>query len=116
MIPLKRQTKKNKTHKYHDVFSKSDLDPETTDTVKHKITLTNGVLVNIPYRRIPPTLFEEIKQHIRQLLNRDFIRESTSAYPSPIVIVFKKNGELCLWINYQKLNSKTLKDAYHPPC
>lgn len=121
VIQLKWQTKKNKTqkhfYKYHDVFSKSDLDPETTctDTSKNKITLTDGVQVNLPYLRIPPKPFEEIKQHIRQLLNRDIIRESTMAYPSPIVIVRKKTGELHLWIDYQKLNSKTLKDAYPPP-
>lgn len=36
-------------HRYHDVFSKSDLDTGFTDTVKHKITLTDGVPVNLPY-------------------------------------------------------------------
>lgn len=102
-------------HRYHDVFSKSDLDTGFTDTVKHKITLTDGVSVNLPYRRIPPTQFEEVKQHIRELLHRDIIRESTSAYASPIVIVRKKNGELRLCVDYRKLNSKTIKDAYPLP-
>ena len=100
---------------YSDVFSKSDLDTGYTDTVTHQIKLNDEIPVNLPYRRISPTQFQEVKQHIRDLLHRNIIRESTSAYASPIVLVRKKNGDLRLCVDYRKLNAKTIKDAYPLP-
>ena len=100
---------------YQDVFSKSDLDTGYTETVKHRINLTDSEPVNLPYRRIPPNQFQEVKQHIRELLQRDIIRESTSAYASPIVIVRKKNNEIRLCVDYRRLNKKTVRDAFPLP-
>ena len=100
---------------YQDVFSKSDLDTGYTETVKHRINLTDNEPVNLPYRRIPPNQFQEVKQHIRELLQRDIIRESTSAYASPLVIVRKKNNEIRLCVDYRRLNKKTVRDAFPLP-
>lgn len=35
---------------------------------------------------------------------------------APIVLVRKKDGSLCMCIDYQHLNSKTRKDTFPPPC
>ena len=35
---------------------------------------------------------------------------------SPYVIVWKKSGEICLCVDYRKLNSITIRDAFPLPC
>ena len=44
------------------------------------------------------------------------IRESSSPYASPIVLVKKKDGSLCMCVDYRQLNQKTCKDAFPLPC
>jgi hypothetical protein len=68
-----------------------------------------------PYRRIPPIQYEEVKNHIKKLIENKIIRESTSPYASPIVLVRKKDNSLRMCVDYRKLNCKTYKDAYHLP-
>lgn len=98
--------------KYSDVFSKNDDDIGCTDTVQHRIRLTDNAPVSQQYRRIPPSQFEEVKQHIRKLLDNGVIRESTSPFASPIVLVRKKDNSLRLCVDYRKLNEKTIKDKF----
>ena len=57
-----------------------------------------------------------MKSHIRQLLDSQVIRESSSPYASPIVLVKKKDGSLRMCVDYRQLNSKTRKDAFPLPC
>lgn len=56
-----------------------------------------------------------MKDHIKQLLDSKVIRESSSPYASPIVLVQKKSGELRMCVDYRQLNAKTRKDAYPLP-
>lgn len=101
--------------KYADVFAVHDEDLGYTDRVKHEIHLTDDTPVAQPYRRIPPTQFEEVKEHISGLLRKGVIQESSSSYASPIVLVRKADGSLRLCVDYRKLNSKTNRDAFPLP-
>lgn len=56
-----------------------------------------------------------MRKHLRTLLGAGVICESESPYASPIVVVRKKNGEVHLCIDYRKLNSLTIRDAYALP-
>ena len=56
-----------------------------------------------------------MKAHIQQLLDSLVIRESSSPYASPIVLVWKKDGTLRLCVDYRQLNSKTRRDAFPLP-
>ena len=58
---------------------------------------------------------EDAHTHIQELLDADIIRPSNSPYASPIVLVRKKSGALRLTVDYRKLNSRTVKDAYALP-
>ena len=80
--------------KHSNVFSKNDDDIGCTSTVKHQIRLNDNTPIAQQYRRIPPSQFEEVKQHIRKLLQNDVIRESTSPFASPIVLVRKKDNSV----------------------
>lgn len=49
------------------------------------------------------------------LLDRGVVRPSCSPYSSPIVVVYKKNREIRLCVDYRLPNAKTQKDAYPLP-
>ncbi|XP_029941466.1 uncharacterized protein LOC115383427 [Salarias fasciatus] len=101
--------------RYESVFSAHDGDLGCTDLITHDIPLLDDIPVRQRYRRIPPSEYEVVKEHINQLLDAQVIRESNSPYGSPIVLVKKKDGSLRMCVDYRQLNSKTRKDAFPLP-
>lgn len=101
--------------KYTSVFSAHDGDLGCTNLIAHDIPLLDGVPVRQRYRRIPPSDYEVVKEHINKLLETQVIRESSSPYASPIVLVKKKDGSLRMCVDYRQLNNKTRKDAFPLP-
>ncbi|KAJ8008775.1 hypothetical protein DPEC_G00081920 [Dallia pectoralis] len=101
--------------KYTDVFAVEDEDLGYTDKVKHAIHLIDDAPVTLPYRRIPPTQYQEVKEHISKLVRKGVVQESSSSYASPVVIVRKTDGSIRLCVDYRKLNQKTRKDAFPLP-
>ncbi|KAL7853106.1 hypothetical protein SRHO_G00188910 [Serrasalmus rhombeus] len=101
--------------KYHDVFSSHEGDLGCVNFISHQIPLLDDVPVRQRHRRIPPTEYEVVKSHINQLLEAQVIRESSSPYASPIVLVKKKDGSLRMCVDYRQLNAKIRKDAFPLP-
>lgn len=101
--------------KYLDVFSKDEDDIGLCKDVDHRIYTTNDVPVKVPHRRIPPHHWQEVREYLKQYLDKGVIRESSSPYAAPVVLVRKKDGKLRLCVDYRALNSKTHKDAYPLP-
>ncbi|KAK3732142.1 hypothetical protein RRG08_026524 [Elysia crispata] len=67
-----------------------------TEAVKHRIPVTSEVPIAQPYRRIPPSQFEDVRQHIQELADKGVNRPSSSPYASPILILgLKLNPEKC---------------------
>lgn len=83
--------------------------------LKMDIKLTDGVPVAKTYNAIPRPLYEEVKNHIQDLLNKGFIRKSTSPYAAAVVCVRKRDGSLRLCIDYRGLNKKTIPDRHPIP-
>ena len=100
---------------YADTFSKSDLDLGKCKILKHKIQLTDLHPFKERYRRIPSHLFEEVKQHLQEMVEVGAIRKSFSPWASAVVLVRKKDGGLRLCIDLRKLNNRTIKDGYSLP-
>ena len=101
--------------KWKHIFSTGPTDLGFTDLVKHEINLTDETPFKEPYRRIPPALFEEVREHLKEMLDAGAIRESQSPFSSNVVLVRKKDGSLRFCIDYRKLNNRTVKDAYYLP-
>ena len=101
--------------KYSHVFSRGPLDLGRTDLVKHSIKLEDENPFKLPYRRIPPGMYDEVRQHITEMLQAGVIRESDSNYSSNVVLVRKTDGSLRFCIDMRVLNSKTRKDCYMLP-
>lgn len=67
------------------------------------IRLIDNVPVANTYNAISRPLYDEVKNHIQDLLNKDFIRKSTSPYAASVVCVRKRDGNLRLFIDYRGL-------------
>ncbi|KAL0320172.1 UNVERIFIED_CONTAM: Retrovirus-related Pol polyprotein from transposon opus [Sesamum radiatum] len=68
----------------------------------------------VPYRMAPIEL-RELKKQIEELLEKGFIRPSTSPWGAPVLFVKKKDGSMRLCINYRQLNRVTVKNIYPLP-
>ena len=97
------------------IFSTGSTDIGFTDKVEHKIILEDDIPFKQPYRKIPPAMYEEVRQHLKDMLKAGVISESESPYSSNVVLVRKKDGSLRFCIDWRELNSKTRKDAYMLP-
>lgn len=86
-----------------------------TELITHEIFLLDDEPVRQRYQRLPPSDYEAVKQHIQQLLQNQVIRESTSPYASPIVVVRKKVCQIRLCVDYRQLNCRTCRDAFPLP-
>ncbi|KAI3361878.1 hypothetical protein L3Q82_002197 [Scortum barcoo] len=115
-LPLQEQGQvRSLLRQYTSVFSTHEGDLGCTSLISHDIPLVDDVPVRQRYRRIPPSEYEVAKEHISQLLSSQVIRESSSPYASPIVLVRKKDNSIRMCVDYRQLNSKTRKDAFPLP-
>jgi hypothetical protein len=67
-----------------------------------------------PYR-MPPAELAELKKQLQELLDKGFIRPSTSPWGCPALFVKKKDESLRLCIDYHPLNAMTIKNKYPLP-
>jgi hypothetical protein len=67
-----------------------------------------------PFRMTTPELVE-MKEHIRDLLEKGFIRPSSSPWGAPVIFVLKKDGTQWLCVDYRALNEVTVKNKYPLP-
>ena len=62
-----------------------------------------------------PLELRELKVQLQDLLDKGFIRPSTSPWGGPILFVKKKDGSLRLCVEYRQLNKVTIKKKYLLP-
>ena len=101
--------------KYEDIFSHHHLDCGEAKEFVHRIRLTDERPFRLPYRRIPPAEYQKLRQVISEMEEKEIIRKSTSEFASPLVLVWKKNGDLRVCTDFRWLNKRTLKDAHPLP-
>ncbi|XP_070034799.1 uncharacterized protein [Nicotiana tomentosiformis] len=71
--------------------------------------------ISIPPYRMSPTELRELKEQLRDFLEKGFIRPSTSPWEAPVLFVKKKDGSLRMCIHYRHLNKVTIKNKYPLP-
>ena len=62
--------------------------------------------------RMAPVKLQELKVQIQGLLDKGFIRPSTSPWGAPVLFSKKKDKTLRLCIDYRQLNRVTIKNRY----
>uniref|UniRef100_A0A8P4KEB8 ribonuclease H n=1 Tax=Dicentrarchus labrax TaxID=13489 RepID=A0A8P4KEB8_DICLA len=97
------------------VFSQHPTDYGHTNTVQQEIPLVDSKPFRLPYRKIPPSQWQDVRRLLMEMETAGVIRPSKSPYASPVVIITKKDGSLRLCIDYRKLNSCSTRDAFPLP-
>ncbi|GBG67542.1 hypothetical protein CBR_g673 [Chara braunii] len=80
--------------------------------IQHRIEIEPGSRTpkGAVYRMSPREL-EELRKHLDELLEKGWIRPSSSPFGAPVLFVPKKEGELRMCIDYRGLNAITVKNA-----
>ena len=100
---------------YGDIFVGPDGKVGRTDIVKHTIDTGDNHPFKLPMRRQPLAQKPIIENELEKMLEQGVIEPSESPWSSPILLVKKKDGSIRFCIDFRKLNSLTLKDAYPLP-
>jgi len=67
-----------------------------------------------PYKMAPPEL-EEMNKQLTSLLEKCYIRPSSSPWGCPAMFVTKKDHSLRMVVDYRPLNARTIKNKYPLP-
>ncbi|EXC31837.1 Transposon Ty3-I Gag-Pol polyprotein [Morus notabilis] len=68
-----------------------------------------------PYR-MAPAKNVELRKQLQKLMEKGFIRPSTSPWGAPVLFAKKHDGSLRLCVDYRQLNRVTIKNKYPLPC
>jgi len=89
--------------------------PPTRD-VDHRIELEPDSKPTFgPIYRLSTPELKELRKQLDELIQKGFIRPSTSPYGASVLFVNKKDGKLRLCIDYCALNKQTVKNRYPLP-
>ncbi|GJX44316.1 putative reverse transcriptase domain-containing protein [Tanacetum coccineum] len=95
----------------------------------HVLCVSNEVIIGIecserstgaapvaraPYR-LAPSEMKELSVQLQELLEKGFIRSSSSPWGAPVLFVKKKDGSFRMCIDYRELNKLTIKNRYPLP-
>ena len=80
--------------KYHDIFSLDLTELGCTHSTKHTIKVMDDTPFKEHFRRIPPPIVEEVRNHLKEMLESSAIRPSQSAWCNAVVLVRKKDSGL----------------------
>ena len=101
--------------KYHDVFLLDPAELGCTHSMEHIIKVTDDTPFKEQFRQIPLPLVEEVRNHLKEMLESGAIRPSQSAWCNAVVLVQKKDSSLHFCIDFHCLNAHTKKDSYPLP-
>jgi hypothetical protein len=101
---------------FPDVFPEDlpGLPPERD--VEFVIELKSGTApISRRSYRMPPNELAELKKQLQDLLEKGFIRSSSSPWGCPAIFVKKKDQTLRMCMDYKPLNEVTIKNKYPLP-
>ena len=91
------------------MFSLDPAELGYTHSTEHIIKVTDDTPFKEWFRQIPPPLVEEVRNHLKEMLESGTIRPSQSAWCNAVVLVQKKDSGLCFCIDFHHLNAPTKK-------
>jgi hypothetical protein len=103
-------------NEFPDVFPEELPGMPPDRDIEFVIELKPGTapIYKMPFRMTTPEL-AELKEHIRELLEKGFIHPSSSLWGAPVIFVLKKDGTQRLCVDYRALNEVTIKNKYLLP-
>ncbi|KAI3771277.1 hypothetical protein L6452_02438 [Arctium lappa] len=84
--------------------------------VEFKIDLTPGAapIARVSYR-LAPSEMKEMMSQLQDILEKGFVRPSSSPWGAPVLFVKKKDGTMRMCIDYRELNKVIVKNKYPLP-
>ncbi|KAL1191712.1 RNA-directed DNA polymerase-like protein [Cardamine amara subsp. amara] len=100
---------------FKDVFRDiTGLPPSRSDPFTIELEPGTAPISKAPYRMAPAEM-AELKKQLGELMEKGFIRASSSPWGAPVLFVKKKDGTFRLCIDYRGLNRVTVKNRYPLP-
>jgi hypothetical protein len=103
-------------NEFPDVFPKElpGMPPDQDVEFLIELKPDTSPIYKTTHRMATPEL-AELKEHIKKLLEKEFIHPSSSPWGAPMIFVPKKDGTQRLCMNYCALNEVTIKNKYPLP-
>jgi hypothetical protein len=103
-------------NEFPNVFPKELPGMPPDRDIEFVIELKSGTapIYKTSFRMTTPEL-AELTEHIRELVEKGFIRPSSSPWGAPMIFVPKKHGTKRLCVDYRALNEVTVKNKYPLP-
>ncbi|KAI3821589.1 hypothetical protein L1987_09158 [Smallanthus sonchifolius] len=103
-------------HEFLEVFPEDLPGLPPHHQVEFQIDLAPGAspIARALYRLTPSEL-QELSTQLQELLDKGFIRPSSSPWGAPVLFVKKKDGTFRICIDYRELNKVTIKNRYPLP-
>ena len=86
--------------KYHDIFSLDLAELGCTHSTEHTIEVTDDTPLKEHFRQIPPPMVDELRNHLKEMLESSAIRPSQSAWCNAVMLVRKKDSGLHFCIDF----------------
>jgi len=98
---------------FSDIFRRQN---GRTNMLRHQIKLMpDSKPYNSPPYRYAPAKRQVIEENLKEMKEEGIIEPSKSPWASPVVLAPKKDGTIRFCVDYRKLNSMTIRDAYPIP-
>lgn len=101
--------------RWTNVFAEHEEDFGHTWVIQHHIPTGTAPPIRDRYWPIPPNLYSELHTLLQGMVDHKVVRESSSPWAAPVVLVHKKDRSWRFCVDYRKLNAVTHKDAYPLP-
>ncbi|KAL0286442.1 UNVERIFIED_CONTAM: Transposon Ty3-G Gag-Pol polyprotein [Sesamum angustifolium] len=75
-------------------------------------TLPGVAPISIAPYRMALVELQELKKQLEELIEKGFVRPSTSPWGAPVLFVKNKDGSMRLCVDYRQLNRVTVKNKY----
>ena len=87
---------------YHNIFSLEKHDMGHTKVTKHKIVLKDPDTPPFKerFRQIPPPQLDEVREHLKLMLDAGVVQPSNNPWCNAVVLVRKKDGSLRFCIDF----------------
>lgn len=104
--------------KYSSVFDFAHRDgPQLipASRTRHRINTGSAQPIRQKPYRVSPTERKVINDQVQEMLRKGVIRESSSPWAAPVILVKKKDGTWRFCVDYRRLNAVIKKDVYPLP-
>jgi hypothetical protein len=103
-------------NEFPDVFPEELPSMPPDRDIEFVIELKPGTspIYKTPYTMATPELVE-LKEHIKELVEKEFIHPSSSPWGAPVIFVPKKDCTQRLCVDYRALNEVIIKNKYPLP-